>query len=113
MHHYRVLRVIDVCYASSLGPMRRLCVLLNPMHRRWAPLCYVVGPYASLLGPTVLRWALCFVVGSYVLSLGPTHCCWSPKRRFVGESGSDRLHRPRVQLAAVDFESPLLGSTRR
>ena len=119
MHRHWALCVVDMCYVSSWDPMRHCTLSLCPTYLRWI-LRIVVGPYVSSLDPMFRHWILCFVVGSYVLSSGPT-CCrrvlhivvGGPKRRLVGESVGDRLYCPRILLAAVDFDSPLLGSTRR
>jgi hypothetical protein len=70
-------------------------------------------PYASSLSPTLRHRILRVVVGSHISSSGHTHRWWGPTRRLGGESVDDWLHRPRILLATIDFETPLLGSTRR
>ena len=137
--HHWVLRIILGPYASLSGPTCRWCVL-----------CIVIGPYASSLcatyhrgilctvarcccalpifigscvlslGPMFRHWILCFVVGSYMLLSGPM-CCrrvlhiivGGPKHCLVRESMGNRLYCPRILLAMVDFNLPLLGSTHR
>ena len=81
-----VLHVVVGSYAPSLGPTHHYCVLpifIGSSHHCW-PLCFVVGPYTSMLDPTldltcrhwVLQlllvsyrgqWALLWVMGSIVL----------------------------------------------
>ena len=137
MHHYQVLCVIDVSYASSLGPMHRLCVLCIVFVcyvLSWDPMCHhvlslcptylhwilhvIVGPYVLLLDPMFCHWILHVVVGSYMLLSGPTHHCWGSQM-----SSSQGKHRQQALsslystccswfwLAVVGFDS-LLSSTR-
>ena len=67
----------------------------------------------GVIDPTCRRWVPHIVVGSHVSSLGPTHGCWDSTRRLCGGSVGDWPHHPRILLAAIDFDSLLLGSTHR
>ena len=76
-----VLCVIVGSYAPSLGPTHHHCVLpifVGSLHHRW-PLCFVIGPYTSMLDSTLDLTCHHRVLQSLLVSY---HGWWAPSSSY-------------------------------